>query len=104
MFVTYKDGDSISNVTIEAGSSVLIDGYELGDYGAISVTSTATEFTSTGNISLINNGTETVYMGTDASLTVANGYPIFPQAEAFFSGSIYLIAGSSGDIRYFKTN
>jgi hypothetical protein len=84
---------------------VRLTGYLIEDYGAISVGTSATEFDSEGETyEIANNDTETIYMGDDSSVTVSNGYPIFPQSSVFVRGKIYLIASSPADARYVKVS
>jgi hypothetical protein len=53
----------------------------------------------------------TAYFGPDSSVTTANGMPLYPTQSlaneeilAGYKGDVYVITGSSADIRYFQYN
>ena len=79
-----------------------------GTYGATTVGTTATLFTAANTerltLSLYNNhATAIVYVGTDASVTTANGMPIPPQSERLIdmSGDVYAVSDTAGtDVRW----
>lgn len=84
---------------------VRMTGYILEDYGNIDVTDTAQEFDTGGaTYSIRNNGSSTVYVGSDSSVTILNGYPLKEGDDIFVRSSVFLIAETTGDIRYIKSD
>lgn len=84
---------------------VRMTGYILEDYGNIGVTSTAQEFDTGGaTYSVKNNGTSIVYVGSDSNVTVNNGYPLKDGDEIFVRSPIFLIAETTGDVRFIKSD
>jgi hypothetical protein len=52
-----------------------------------------------------NNGSTDLFFGDDATVTAANGYPLLPDEEYVFddyTGPVYVISATTGDLRYFE--
>lgn len=80
-------------------------GYILEDYGNIDVTETAKKLSTNGaTYAIKNNGTDTVFIGDDSSVTVDTGYPLKDGDEMFIRNDVYLIAATTGDVRYIKAD
>lgn len=84
-------------------------------YGSITVQATATKIVAADNnrhsLLLHNNGTQTVFIGPDASVTTSNGFPITQKSSlssdsggvSLFKGDIYgIVASSTADMRYWE--
>lgn len=80
-------------------------------YGNVAVAVTATLIraanTTRSNIHIRNNGAATVFLGTDTSVTTANGYALPAGGEftdEWWPGAIYgIVASGTVDVRYFTT-
>lgn len=83
-------------------------------YGTVSVGSTATIILAAnlerrGSL-LFNNSAQTVYLGMDASVTTANGFPLLSNASmqnsgpnALWKGAIYgIVASSTANCRFWE--
>lgn len=71
-------------------------------YYAISVGTTATQvaFPATGPVAFFNNGAAPVYLGTDATVTTATGFPVLSQTYVSLSATtmqfgVYAVAGTA---------
>ena len=85
-------------------------------YNAVTVTDTATLILAANpnriSYFIVNNGSNTIYIGSDTSITTVNALPITPGANVdedsggtkMYMGPIYGIAGvaQSSDIRYWE--
>ena len=74
-------------------------------YQAISVGTVAVQLAAanTSTVAIANNGTASIYLGTDASVTTASGFPLAAGAQISFSitamFSIYAISTATQDVR-----
>lgn len=104
--------DSSGRLQVVAGGTVSVSqASTAGNFGAITVGTSATQIraanTSRRSISIFNNGSVTVYVGYDNTVTVSNGMPIPPggERELRVTSDVYGIAGTAGqDVRYISEN
>lgn len=82
---------------------VRMTGYIFEDYGNIAVGSTAGEFDTNGaNYLLVNAGADDVFVGSDNSVTVGNGFLLSTGDRLTVRNNVFLIAATTGDVRYAK--
>lgn len=80
-------------------------GYLLEDYGNLDVTNVAKKIETNGSTYLVKNaGTDTVFIGSNDSVTVDNGFPLKDGDEIFVRNDTYAIADTTGDLRYIKAD
>lgn len=85
------------------------------NYNKVSVKDTATLIVAANskrrNITIANNGTNDVFIGSDTAVTTANGLPVFggstrdsSKVSEWYAGDIYGIVAidQTGDIRYWE--
>lgn len=79
--------------------------------GQVNVTAAATQivavYSSRSGIVLVNTGGTTTYIGENANVTTATGYPLLASASVSFSttGAVYgITSGGTNSIGYLQTN
>lgn len=84
-------------------------------YGPITVTISATLIvaanTQRRNLTIVNDGSSTIYIGPDDSITTSNGIPLYgrqgrqdDRIPEGYQGDVYGIIGSgTADVRYWET-
>lgn len=84
-------------------------------YGTVTVTTSATLIvaanTQRRNLTVVNDGSSTIYIGPDSSITTANAIPLYgrqgrnqDKIEEGYQGPVYGIIGSgTADVRYWET-
>ena len=97
----------MARTTIDGTVNTTPAGAATAAYGAISVANTATVIVAanaaTFSVSVNNSGAQTVWVGTDASVTTVNGMPIQPNAEREIrtkTGVWGIVASGTADVRY----
>ena len=79
-------GDGVGNIYVTTNATLIYKGDGLREA-----------------LSIYNNGTTTVYLGSGTAVTVANGYPVPAASECHWLGisDVYgIVAGGSADVRY----
>jgi hypothetical protein len=83
-------------------------------YAAVSVTTSATLIvganTQRRNLTIVNDGSSTIYIGPDSSITTSNGIPLYgrqgraeDRIPEGYQGDVYGIIGSgTADVRYWE--
>lgn len=84
-------------------------------YGNVDVLTTATLIVSANcqrkNLSIVNNGAKSVFLGSDSSVTVSTGFPLFQfstrdqsKIPEGYLGDIYgIVTTGTADVRYWET-
>lgn len=85
--------------------------YQAVQTGQVPVTGAATQivaaYPSRSGITIVNTGGVTVYIGENATVTTATGYPLAASASVSFSttGAVYgITAGTAATVGYLQTN
>lgn len=85
-------------------------------YNSVTVTDTATEIvganSSRRNLTIVNNGSNTVFIGPDSSITTANAIPLYASSTRDsdvipegYKGAIYgIVESGSENVRYWEEN